>query len=580
MIRTNQKTIVEPANVFVRRKRGRPPKNVQETRDLQAQEEEQNDVNGKRKKDNYLSIRLKARSELIQPKPNSLNLSKHRSEVLRTSKKFNLSPSCQRKKDIYEETNCSPESRSPVAAVHPLDLAFRENLKAVVISTWKEKLHDKKVSSSLSSSVRDVAHSQKVEVSPELSSSLHGSVSEASGGSSDFGQNYVGPKRRGRTRRCTTTTTTTTTSSSSSSSSNSSSRSRSSSSSNSSRGNLNSEEDSAYDGKIISATGICDTGTKDRVSNSHDYSADAIRAKRLQNLALYRMQSKEKAKLKIARMRERPPEMISFRSVEDIPQGLPCAFVGYEDRLVWYCEECASVHALTSSVACAPFSRKHGLRMVDVEADGDCFYSCIVQCMMTLPPNQLSKKERSDLQVSTLRDWVAAKITNTQLDFYKMLALASPKDPFLNFIRPAASEEAPNQPIVKTLEALKLYVKQEGQVCGHSNCLWADNFAHMVVADKLRLTLLLIDMERGKGCLPYRYLHLFNAKDRPFPDSRVSPRSSSASMERQPERFIVLKRQGPVGHFQYLQRVSDDRACFTNEELPEVIRTLWNITYS
>lgn len=57
---------------------------------------------------------------------------------------------------------------------------------------------------------------------------------------------------------------------------------------------------------------------------------------------------------------------------------------------------------------------------------------------------------------------------------------------------------------------------------------------------RLKLTILLIDMERRKGCLPYRFLHKY--------EMQPGDRDEDC-------RFIVLKRTGPAGHFQYVQQL-------------------------
>lgn len=51
-------------------------------------------------------------------------------------------------------------------------------------------------------------------------------------------------------------------------------------------------------------------------------------------------------------------------------------------RLIWYCEACKSIHLLTSNTILCPFNKKHGFRIVDVPADGDCFYRCVVECLL------------------------------------------------------------------------------------------------------------------------------------------------------------------------------------------------------
>jgi len=144
---------------------------------------------------------------------------------------------------------------------------------------------------------------------------------------------------------------------------------------------------------------------------------------------------------------------------------------------------------------------------------------------------------------------------------------------------------------VTTVEALRAYIQCEGSVVGESHCLWADDFAHSVVAQHLNLLILFIDMERSPGTTPYRVL---------------------ACADR-PQRAIILKRQGPVGHFVFLScnqvaagsptatlgnAVGDTApllasgssgggggggecgggtvACFGAGDLPQVVQALWS----
>lgn len=73
------------------------------------------------------------------------------------------------------------------------------------------------------------------------------------------------------------------------------------------------------------------------------------------------------------------------------------------------------------------------------------------------------------------------------------------------------------------------------------------------MARRLDLCILFIDMERSAGSLPYRVLACADS----------------------PSRAIVLKRQGPIGHFVPLAR-TDGRACFSKSDLPDVLTKLFD----
>jgi hypothetical protein len=94
---------------------------------------------------------------------------------------------------------------------------------------------------------------------------------------------------------------------------------------------------------------------------------------------------------------------------------------------------------------------------------------------------------------------------------------------------------------------------REGSQYGNDKCLWADNVAFEVVAQRLHLCILFIDMERDKDAWPYRML---------------------AKCAGVPQYYIVLKREGPIGHFVYISADSGT-AAFTADELPDVVKSLW-----
>lgn len=326
-------------------------------------------------------------------------------------------------------------------------------------------------------------------------------------------------------------------------------------------------------------------------------------------------------------------DLLSFNTVAEAAAVLPpSVYPGQEDRLLWYCEPCGTFHALASTHAMTPFTKKHGLCMKDVEQDGDCFYACVVQCLRTDPTT--TREEERHLSVARLRDLVARRVGIEQFEFYRMEAEASPKAAHLDFIRPPppvsatatstsasalssssstkrdtatarnsarmATVEAPAGALraeVDSVAQLQDYVRREGRLLGTGNCLWADSFAQMVVAESFRLTILLVDMERDKGCFPFRVMHRYD-KEAELDEAkaqantgrgmrvRAAQRGGSKPSAVTPasvivgdrgERFIILKRQGPVGHFQFVERVDDGVAVFSQEELPLVVKTIWGL---
>ena len=78
-------------------------------------------------------------------------------------------------------------------------------------------------------------------------------------------------------------------------------------------------------------------------------------------------------------------------------------------------------------------------------------------------------------------------------------------------------------------------------------------------------------MERKKGCLPFRYLHKYE------PIATNTTSTSNNSNTDNDTRYVILKRTGPAGHFQYIEELCTSRACFTSHNLPDVFKSLWKL---
>ena len=228
------------------------------------------------------------------------------------------------------------------------------------------------------------------------------------------------------------------------------------------------------------------------------------------------------------------------------------ALTGVDDSRSYFCACCRETHLLERqcSVALAPFRRKCGWSFLPVARDGDCFYHCVSRALTAAATSE-SKEE---LTVANQRDWVAEEITEEQLGFYRIQAAANEEEEWLEFAREPSSDEAAGEPRrVQDLSQLREYVRREGSRFGDDSCLWADPFAFLVIARRLRLSLLLIDMERDKGATPFRIL---------------------AEAEH-PTRCLVLKRQGGAGHFTLLAEASSGTALWPHGGVPNVIRACW-----
>jgi len=205
------------------------------------------------------------------------------------------------------------------------------------------------------------------------------------------------------------------------------------------------------------------------------------------------------------------------------------------------CDKCNMTHEYDGRTALAPFIRLHGLKLIQIPKDGDCFYHCIAMALRGEPFHE-------HVEVSEMRRWVSAALTEDQLTFYRLLAQTRPDADWLEFARNGRNS-------VKNLEELKEYALREGNQEGSQACLWADSFAHSIIAEKLDLSLLFVDMERMRGAWPYRLL----------------------AESGHPKRYIIMKREGPIGHFVLISTV-EGQACFPANELPQIFRKLWKLT--
>eukprot|EP00903_Cladosiphon_okamuranus_P013701 g12757.t1 len=139
-------------------------------------------------------------------------------------------------------------------------------------------------------------------------------------------------------------------------------------------------------------------------------------------------------------------------------------------------------------------------------------------------------------------------------------------------------------PFVQTVEDLRRFLRREGSVVGHGNCMWADTFAHHVVSRRLKITILFVDMEREKSAWPYRVLA------RTMTDSDDEDDERFVILKREPSHFVLLKTApspdeksregtgsgGSCGEATAAKQ-RGNQACFSRCDLPDVVRRLWQI---
>jgi uncharacterized protein YecE (DUF72 family) len=164
----------------------------------------------------------------------------------------------------------------------------------------------------------------------------------------------------------------------------------------------------------------------------------------------------------------------------------------------------------------------HSLDVISVPPTGDCFYDCIhellsrshrsrtedddadcdgrdvvIKCHDDVARSSPSSNPNDDAIMPTsrrLREYVASRLTNEQLDMYRIYA-------------DAGFDEYDFAIGMTSLANLKEYATRSGggghgeDDAGPGNCMWADEFALRTVSDWLRLTLLIVDDQatRGRG---------------------------------------------------------------------------------
>ena len=207
----------------------------------------------------------------------------------------------------------------------------------------------------------------------------------------------------------------------------------------------------------------------------------------------------------------------------------------------WQCA-CGKHHRIETRRALAYLCRAHGMTWLKTTRLGDCFYDSVCKAVGDCYDESLS--------VAWLRGHVARRFGDSQLCHYRVMAAIAESEfdeTEYDWLLPLA-----NAGVLSSLEKTRAYLRREGTVYDGA-CVWADEFAFVVVGELLKLNVLVVDMERERTASPYRYLH----------------RSSGGG-------YVVLKRQRL--HFQPLVDLETRRAYWrAPKELPAVVRALWNI---
>ena len=182
----------------------------------------------------------------------------------------------------------------------------------------------------------------------------------------------------------------------------------------------------------------------------------------------------------------------------------------------------------------------HSIDVISVPATGDCFYDCIHELLSRSSNNDDDGNEEchdaasssmsdDDENVPTsgrLREYVANRLTNEQLEMYRIYA-------------DAGFDEYDFANGMTTLADLGDYARRSGRQdgVGPGKCLWADEFALRTVSDWLRLTLLIIDDQATRGGRKGAAKNRKRTRDGP---ADVVHETSSSSSSRVDDRFVRI----------------------------------------
>ena len=117
---------------------------------------------------------------------------------------------------------------------------------------------------------------------------------------------------------------------------------------------------------------------------------------------------------------QKAPSLIQSRRAKSTAPETPAS-----QAPSWHCSHCNKYHTLPSAVSRKsphkPFTEEHGFSKREVEKDGDCFYSCIIECLdsdetykevMGDEFSRMGEKTpfKNKLTVKFMRELVASKV--------------------------------------------------------------------------------------------------------------------------------------------------------------------------
>ena len=154
------------------------------------------------------------------------------------------------------------------------------------------------------------------------------------------------------------------------------------------------------------------------------------------------------------------------------------------------------------------------------------------------------------IQVETLRNYVADALTEDQLQMFRLADSAGCNG--FEFTRVAQGDQNQNF----TLEHIRARLLRTGKQVGSEYCVWADEWAINVIANKLGITMLIFD-EQAKG---NKFLVM--------PPIGISDSNLSSS-----SRKVMMLQRTRREHFNLIQ--FDGQGLVSLGSLPQTIRQNW-----
>jgi len=204
------------------------------------------------------------------------------------------------------------------------------------------------------------------------------------------------------------------------------------------------------------------------------------------------------------------------------------------------------------------FESESDFSIQHIKASGDCLYDCIIEAFRSVDRNVLEspllQHESDDGPILALRRTVSQAVTQDIFETFKQFHEAGLPD--FGFMRRCREKNS--------LQDLLLVCGKGG--AGAGQCIWANEFEIGVLAERLNLAFLILDMQARE--LSSRFI------------SVLSPSSSSSSMSKattttsSPCEYVILQRTRRE-HYNLIKH--NKKGLLKYQDLPEEVIVKWKV---